>query len=374
MTITITQFILAGSVVIAAVLIGAIVMLRRAHAEVARANGELQQHIAGLRLLVEFSDLLQLSAAIEEATDLVPAFGERLLPSIRGSVYVSQPSGVVELAAFWAAEPDHAVFHANDCWAVRRGTIHVSADHTHRLVCRHVLETKGAATVCIPMTAGGKTIGVVTLSCPADVLPPAVDLFAKPFADQLGLGLATLQLQQSLHSRAVRDSLTGLYNRRHMEESLAHQMARVSRTGASLAVLLVDVDHFKTFNDTFGHAAGDEVLQQIAKLMQTVFREQDIVCRYGGEEFLIILPDATLEVARARAEYLRESVRDLQIHIDGRALAGVSISGGIAVAPPHGSTPEAIIAAADRALYAAKSAGRDRVNAPPPQAVGSSAA
>ena len=371
---TYTHLLLIGSFLVAGVLLVATVMLRRAHVEVERANRNLQQHIAGLRLLVEFSDLLQLSATVEEATDLVPAFGERLFPSISGAVFVAQPAGVVELAAFWGAEPDHASFHANDCWAVRRGSIHVSADHTHRLLCRHAVERPGTALVCIPMTAGGRTVGVVTLNSPADVLPAQIDLFAKPFSDQLALGLATLQLQQNLHSRAVRDALTGLYNRRHMEESLAQQLGRVKRSGTSLAVLLIDVDHFKSFNDTFGHAAGDTVLQQLAKLMQTVFREDDIVCRYGGEEFLVILPDATLDIALSRAEYLRESARELQIHVDGRALAGISISAGLAVAPSHGLTSEALITAADRALYAAKSAGRDRVSVPPPQSVGVNAA
>jgi diguanylate cyclase (GGDEF)-like protein len=136
--------------------------------------------------------------------------------------------------------------------------------------------------------------------------------------------------------------------------------------------MLVDVDHFKRFNDMSGHAAGDAVLQQLAKLMQSVFRDEDVVCRYGGEEFLVVLPGASFEDVRSRAEYLRASARDLRIHLDGQILDGITISAGIAAAPSHGSTATALIAAADRALYGAKSAGRDRVATPPPQAVAAS--
>jgi diguanylate cyclase (GGDEF)-like protein len=368
------HLLLGASSLIAIILLWAVAATRRAHAEVERANGELQQHIAGLRLLVEFSDLLQLSTAIDEASDLLPAFGERLFPGINGAVYVTQETGTAELAAFWGDEPDHAEFHSNDCWAVRRGQVHVSADQKHRLTCRHAVEREGTALVCIPMTAGGRTVGVVTLECSALALPTAVDLFAKPFADQLALGLVTLHLQQSLQSRAVRDSLTGLYNRRHMEEALTQQMDRVVRNSGSFAIVLVDVDHFKRFNDTFGHTAGDALLNQLGKLMESVFADDDVVCRYGGEEFLVILPDATIDSARSRAEYLRESVRELNVNVGGRSLAGVSISAGIAAAPTHGLSIETLIATADRALYAAKSGGRDRVSTPPPQVISIDAA
>lgn len=360
--------------VVAVILLAAVAITRRAHRDVERANHALQQHVAGLRLLVEFSDLLQLSTSFEEAADLLPAFGERLFPGINGAVYVTQATGTAELTAFWGDEPDHASFHSTDCWGIRRGHVHVSADARHRLACRHAVERPGTAVVCIPMTAGGRTVGVVTLACSAVALPAAVDLFAKPFADQLALGLVALQLQESLHSRAVRDSLTGLYNRRHMEEVLRTQVERIGRGGASFAVILADVDHFKRFNDTFGHAAGDALLQQVARLMESVFREGDVVCRYGGEEFLIVLPGATLESARGMAEYLRESVRQLHVPVEGRSLAGVSMSMGIAVAPAHGTSAEVLVANADRALYAAKHAGRDRVHTPPPQVVGIDAA
>ena len=371
---TYPQILVIGCFVIASALLLGVIMMRRAHGAAAHANQELQHHIAGLRLLVELSELLQLSAAIEEATDLLPAFGERLFGGVSGAVYITQPSGAVELAAFWGEEPDQSAFQSNDCWGARRGRMHVSASDARRLACRHAAERDDSTLVCVPMLAVGRTLGVVTLRSSNKNPHASVELFAKPFADQVALGIATLQMQESLHVRAVRDPLTGLYNRRYMEEALSREIVRLSRDAVPVGLMLIDVDHFKRFNDTSGHAAGDAVLQQLGKLMQSIFRDEDIVCRYGGEEFLVVMPGAGFEDVRSRAEYLRASARDLRIHLDGQILESITISAGIAAAPSHGSTAAALVAAADRALYAAKSSGRDRVATPPPQAVNVNAA
>lgn len=162
--------------------------------------------------------------------------------------------------------------------------------------------------------------------------------------------------------RAIRDSLTGVYNRRWLEET---SFEPVPSTG----VIVADVDHFKSYNDRWGHAGGDALLQELARLMRRLFGNGEVVCRIGGEEFLIIIPHVSFEALRESAESLVEQSRRLVVQLDGERLGAITVSAGIAVAPHHATTIEGLIAAADRALYAAKSGGRDRVAIPPHQVV-----
>jgi diguanylate cyclase (GGDEF)-like protein len=161
--------------------------------------------------------------------------------------------------------------------------------------------------------------------------------------------------------QAVRDPLTGLYNRRYMEETLEREIRRAERRYASLGVIMLDVDHFKRFNDTFGHAAGDTLLQELGSFLMGHIRGEDIACRYGGEEFALILPDASLEGACGRADDLRERIKALGIAHRGQPLGAVTVSMGVAAYPDHGHTGEELLRAADAALYEAKAQGRDRV-------------
>ena len=158
-------------------------------------------------------------------------------------------------------------------------------------------------------------------------------------------------------AQSTRDPLTGLYNRRHMEDSLERELYRATREGGTLGVIMADLDHFKTFNDRSGHVAGDEVLWSLATLLSTSVRAEDIVCRYGGEEFTILLPNASLEETRARAETLRQGAASLVVADDQR----LTLSLGVAAFPGHGTTARELIGVADAALYTAKSTGRDRV-------------
>ncbi|MGH9577502.1 MAG: diguanylate cyclase, partial [Terriglobales bacterium] len=165
----------------------------------------------------------------------------------------------------------------------------------------------------------------------------------------------------NLHTQAVTDPLTRLVNRRYLAEFLPREVIRTQRKGASLAVLMIDLDHFKRVNDTFGHDAGDIVLTQVAKLLMAHIRGSDIACRYGGEEFVLVLPDTTLEGARRRAEEIRVAVKELQLHHLENPLGPITVSLGVALLPGHAASPEALIRVADEALYEAKEAGRDRV-------------
>ena len=166
---------------------------------------------------------------------------------------------------------------------------------------------------------------------------------------------------RNLHTQAVTDPLTHLLNRRYLSEFLPREVIRARRSGDSLAVLMIDLDHFKRFNDEFGHDAGDLVLKEAAQLLLAHIRGSDIACRYGGEEFVLVLPDTTFEGARRRAEEIRAAIKGLQLSLRGKPLGQVTVSIGVALMPDHVANPEALIRVADEAMYQAKAAGRDRV-------------
>ncbi|HEX7832652.1 MAG TPA: diguanylate cyclase [Thermoanaerobaculia bacterium] len=289
-----------------------------------------------LETLAEMSELLQLSSSADEVTSLLPRFGKALFPEFHGSVYVVRSSpGTLELAAWWQGVQ------------------------------------KAGRFLTFPMLAAGESMGVLTLSGPIAKIDRRA---AEHFTNQIGLTLASLRLLDALRMRAVRDPLTGLFNRRYMEETLLRELLRGERAHLPVGIIIADVDHFKRFNDTYGHAGGDALLRQLARVMERVFRESDVVCRYGGEEFVIVSPDCSLDTLRSRAERLREEVKQMQVRMGGRTLGAVTLSAGIAVSPDYGTTVEALFASADRALYAAKSGGRDRVNIPMVETIGHAAA
>jgi diguanylate cyclase (GGDEF)-like protein len=163
----------------------------------------------------------------------------------------------------------------------------------------------------------------------------------------------------------MRDPLTGLYNRRYVEETMPRELARAARQKAPLSVVVLDVDHFKRFNDTNGHAAGDVVLRQVGAVLRSTFRAADVVSRYGGEEFVAVLPDCGLADATARANAVCSAIRDLSVSHEGKVLAPITVSAGVAAYPLHGTDPDALFQHADRALYRAKADGRDRVTTAP---------
>jgi len=169
------------------------------------------------------------------------------------------------------------------------------------------------------------------------------------------------QANLRLHDKAVRDALTGLYNRGYLEESLDREESRARRSNQSLGVMMIDIDHFKRCNDTFGHAAGDAVLRAVAQHMLSLARGEDILCRYGGEEFALVMAHASPATMLERAEKICLGVQNLEIECDGRRVGPVTLSVGIAIFPDHGASGHAVLQAADAALYRAKAAGRNCV-------------
>ncbi len=325
---------------------------------------ELEHRNAEINLLGQMGDLLQSCNTSAEAHTGFQVFARQLFPEDSGALLVFGESGqTVEAVAAWGDKPvGESVFSPDDCWSLRRGRIHGRSDIEAGLRCRHVTDGH-AAYLCVPMMAHGAALGTLHLLL-ASADPERWDArqhLGVRVGEHLGLALAKLKLQETLQHLSVRDPLTGLFNRRYMEESLTRELRRAERQGKVLGILMVDIDHFKTFNDTFGHDAGDALLRDLGSFLQRRIRAGDIACRYGGEEFTILLQDASRETAVQRAEEIREAARQLRVQHGTRVLDPVTLSLGVATYPENGSSRDVLMQNADVALYRAKQEGRDRV-------------
>jgi len=333
---------------------------------------ELERRAREINLLNKMGELLQTCATDEEAHAIITRFAQRLFPEESGALCLfSHSRNFIEATVVWGDHPpaEH-VFAPDECWALRRVQPHRVNNPNIDLICRHILgkATNGqvhlpASYLCVPMMAQGEALGILHLVRQADEgqLTEAKEQLAITVAGQIALALANLRLRASLRVQSIRDPLTGLFNRRYMEESLERELRRATRSQHSLGVIMLDLDHFKHFNDTFGHEAGDVLLHMLSKFMQTRLRGEDIACRYGGEEFILILAEASPQITRERAEELRLGVKELQTVFHDRLLGAITISAGTANFPEHGVGAEELLRAADAALYTAKAQGRDRV-------------
>jgi diguanylate cyclase (GGDEF)-like protein/PAS domain S-box-containing protein len=348
-----------------------------------RAEEALRDRERELMLLSELGSLLQTCDSVDEAHVVISRQGRRLFPQHAGTVYLISPSrtdldavaswGDGEAAATTTAADAADLFRPEDCWALRVGREHFYADPVNDLRCRHLAGPGPVVSLCVPLVALGETLGVLHLREPAGASSPGAPgaptkarrQLAATVAEQLAMAVANLNLRETLRHQSIRDSLTGLYNRRYFQESLEREIRRAKRKGSSLAVMMLDVDRFKLFNDNFGHEAGDMLLRALADLLHRRVRGEDVACRYGGEELALILPEASLEATCARAEELRQAVRDLRPVYQESVLGGVTVSVGIAVYPEHGPTGDDLVRAADTALYHSKACGRDRISVAP---------
>ena len=347
--------------------------LQQAHEQLSASVGALQQREKDITQLSEMTNLLQSCQTPEEAYAILSQSMIRLFPEIGGAIYmISSSRNLVEAVAAWGgAGLAGSVFAPRDCWALRRGRAHLFERHDSAPPCAHRSQAEPAGYLCIPMMAQSEAMGVLHLAAgtpeqadsviPAGRFSPPQQRLAAAAAEQIALALANLKLRETLRNQSIRDPLTNLFNRRYMEESSERELRRAARKQTPLGIIMLDVDHFKQFNDGFGHDAGDEMLRLVARLLQSSIRAEDIACRYGGEEFVLVLPDSSLEDARRRAEQLREATRQIQLQLHGQAAAGISLSLGVAAFPIHGCTVEALLRVADLALYRAKHEGRDRV-------------
>ena len=323
--------------------------------------------------LGEMIELLQSCQTPEEGHTLIARDAQQLFPSESGAVYaISASRRLAEAVASWG-DPSGSleVFSPEDCWALRLGKAHFVEYTPLAPLCKHITKPSLAGCLCVPMVAQGEVYAVLHLRIGESVLAQPEEIrkriiaakqqLAATFAERIGLSLANLRLREQLRQQSIRDPLTGLFNRTFMEESLERELSRAARSKGPLGIIMVDVDHFKRFNDTFGHDAGDLLLREVGYFFKKSCRPHDIPCRYGGEEFLLILVDASLEDTVQRAEQLRVHIRDVHVTHKERLLGPITISLGVVAFPKHGENSSVLLKQVDDALYRAKGEGRDRV-------------
>jgi diguanylate cyclase (GGDEF)-like protein/PAS domain S-box-containing protein len=338
--------------------------LRNSKEELTSTVQVLEKRNHELTLLSEMGDLLQSCLNAEEAYGVVSNFIQQIFHEEGGVLSVIDPATkLLKVVSTWGgALIDREIFPKEECWALRTGRV-LGTSRRHAGLCRHPEAPKGVEFLCLPMVAQGDALGVLRLQCrDANLcMNESKRQLAMTVAEHLTLALSNLLLRETLRHQSIRDALTGLYNRRYLEEALEREIYRAARHQHSVAVIMLDVDYFKGFNDEFGHDAGDALLREMGSFLKTKTRQTDIACRYGGEEFLVIMPETSVTAGAQKAEQLREKFKCLNIMHQGHLLRRATISMGVAGFPEHGTTVQILIQMADKALYQAKEAGRDRV-------------
>ncbi|MEN8259631.1 MAG: diguanylate cyclase [Pseudomonadota bacterium] len=352
---------------------------KRAEEALRLSYAELERHHRENKLLAEMSGCLQVCRSVAELYPVIRHYGKRMFPGKSGILcLIKESRSLVEAVVEWGqVRGCETVFNVDDCWCLRQGRPHRVIDPQDGLYCSHIKKASVKACLCMPLNAYGETLGFLHVQIQTDGEEDlgkeesiaAIENLASSFVDNVALALANLKLRDALQRQSVRDPLTQLFNRRYLVESLERELARANRSQATVGVAMIDVDHFKRFNDTFGHDAGDAVLREFGTFLKNFARREDILCRYGGEGFVVVMAGIDEEKLMFRCEEMRRKIKLLTVEHRGQRLGTIAISIGAAMFPRHGENLEAVLNAADAALYRAKRAGRDQImvaeSAPP---------
>jgi len=346
---------------------------KQRHDELAQLNAdmlahgeELKQREAEIHHIKDLYEVLQACNSQIEAYPIIGSVAAQMFPKSGGALAVSvSRAHQMETAAEWGSGPTMAAsFLLDDCWALRRGQMQEVDEPGAVPTCRHFQSAPVGRYVCLPLTVRGELLGVLNLrSTPGESLGIQQRQLLNTLGEVIKLSLSSLKLRDALRAQAIRDPLTGLFNRNYLDETLRRELSRSARHKTPLCVAMLDIDGLKTFNDTYSHHAGDVLLKALGALFLNQLRASDIVCRYGGDEFLLVLPDAHIGQISERLSRIRGEVKAMECTYDGRILPATSASIGVAQWPDHGATSEDLIKAADSALYSAKHSGRDQVYA-----------
>jgi len=335
-------------------------------------NNKLEERGRQNSLLSEMRELLQSCSTIQEVPTIVISYVAKVLPGTDGALFLLSNSRTdLQSVARWGDFPEDAdnnIFAPDACWGLRRGRVYAVEDMKIGPICPHLKQPSSTAYICLPLIGKGETLGLLHLGTKRSVqeddrqwnIAELKDT-AIMFAEYLSLSIANIKLSEKLASQSIRDILTGLFNRRYMEETIQREILRAARKQTKIGIVMADIDHFKQINDTYGHEAGDEFLMKLADFFKTKTRGSDIACRYGGEEFILILPESSVEDTYKRADYLREEIKKMKVYFRGQLLPSITLSFDIATYPDHGIDTDELMRVADTALYKAKEEGRDRV-------------
>lgn len=344
--------------------------IQRRTAELQVSNQRWQDRNGLLNRITELIALLPSAQDEDEACRVATMYLPRIFQASSGVLFLTdrQSSHLEALGSWGHPQQSQAGFTPDGCWCLRRGQPHVVAPDNNVMRCLHTEQIKsGRAYACMPLSGGGETFGV--LSVEWDAVDHALDggdhapdiVMLRTVSEQLSLALVNTRLRAKLEAQATKDPLTGLYNRRHLESTLSHMVAVGKRELKCFSLLIFDIDHFKRFNDEFGHDAGDLVITTVGGCLSRTIRDGDLAFRYGGEEFIAVLPSASQESAMICAERILAAIRTLRLTHTGRVLPQVTVSIGVAVFPADGANAESLLRAADTALYQAKQSGRNRM-------------
>jgi diguanylate cyclase len=315
--------------------------------------------------LFGMTEMLQSADSYDDAAAVLQATSLRLIPDFGGALYIFNNSrDRLDLAGSWHMPESYVpaeTLAPTNCWALKRGKRHVNDPASGTLCCTH--HTSAVGAIEIPMMARGTVYGLLTFVALQDTngagdgFEALLDIrrLGQALADSMSLALSNIALREKLRTQSLRDPLTGLYNRRYMEDALERYISLAERSGAATTVLMIDLDNFKRLNDEHGHAKGDAVLRDVASQLVGGLRPSDVVCRYGGEELMVILPNCGMDDAEAKAEQLRLRVAGLT-DVHG---VPVSASFGIASIPESATSLADLVALADAALYKAKGRGKN---------------
>lgn len=338
--------------------------LQESYQKLANGMKELQEKNEQITLLVEMSDIMLACSSQQELSDVLSKYSQRLLRFSSGYLFIMHPSkNYLEKTTSWGdPQPHELTFTPEQCWAIRLGRIHYAGSSRIELMCSHTMfaEQPELSLLCVPLMAQNDIYGLLYLEVGLK-FDENQQLLITAFAELTALALANVRLRENLRYQSIRDPLTGLYNRRYLEDFLFKQLHQAERTKASFAILMLDLDHFKKINDTFGHDAGDLVLKELGQILNSDIRLGDIAARYGGEEFVLLLYDIDAQAAKMKAENLRSAISNLQVKYGAQPVGQITASIGISVYPDDAKSPAEVIEAADKALYQAKNKGRNKV-------------
>lgn len=331
---------------------------------------ERQNHFTGI--LIEMRNLLQSCSNIAEIGPVIMSSMVKLYPEATGALFLLSPSrSDLESVVKWGEFPedvDENVFAPDSCWGLRRGRAHVVLDKNIGPACAHLKQMPRGGYVCLPLIAKSDVLGLLHLRITDNVNAQNAKQLVSDLQDTtlmlseyLSLAIANVKLTESLALQSTQDPLSGMFNRRFLEEFLQHEILRAARKKNNIGIIMADLDYFKNFNDQYGHMAGDKLISDLGRFFKKRIRESDIACRYGGEEFVLVLPESPLKDTYKRAEEIREELKKIEFAFQGQYLGSLTISMGVATFPDNGSNFDELIRAADVAMYRAKQGGRDRV-------------
>jgi diguanylate cyclase (GGDEF)-like protein/PAS domain S-box-containing protein len=325
---------------------------------------ELQNRDREMKIINQMYDLLQSCKTLEEAYQVIGISGKDLFNGQNGGLAILHDSGqFLETTSFWGNQQMlESVFALEDCWAMRRGQIHEVTDIHANMICQHFTQPPKIGYLCFPMVVQGETLGLFYQETPSGLLPDqALNWKQKTMAvaEGIKISLSNLRLRELMRQQANHDPLTGLFNRRYLDDTLPRELNHARRKNSHISIAMLDIDNFKKFNDTFGHEAGDVILREIGHLFRENLRKSDIACRYGGEEFVLVLLDSTYDDSRRKLDLIREQIKNLQIRYQEKLLGKITMSIGTVEANGNLMCAEELVAASDKALYAAKHEGRD---------------